>query len=189
MQCCMLMKKSLLILIGALLLTGCDFFRMVAGRPTSAEIEAKKVELLAQKEEEALQMEKEREQKARQDSIEKRAKAVADSLDSVTYIAENKVIVYTVSRLGGMASDGLASGADYRFRIVVGSYREQAKADAMIAKVKAAGDFNPHQINLRNGMVAVAACPAASLPEVVAQLKKMRTNPVCPPDAWILKLD
>ena len=44
------MRRSLTIvsvlLSAALLVTGCDFFRVLAGRPTSKEIEAKRVEIL-----------------------------------------------------------------------------------------------------------------------------------------------
>ncbi len=44
------MRRSLTIvsvlLSAALLATGCDFFRVLAGRPTSKEIEAKRVEIL-----------------------------------------------------------------------------------------------------------------------------------------------
>ena len=68
------MRKSvILLLIGALLtLTGCDFFRVLAGRPTSKDIDAKRV-MIMKAEEAALQ--------ARLDSIKKaEEKVVSDSL-------------------------------------------------------------------------------------------------------------
>ena len=43
------MKKFLVLLLGVSLfaVTGCDFFRGLAGRPTSEDIENKKIEILA----------------------------------------------------------------------------------------------------------------------------------------------
>jgi len=38
-----------------------------------------------------------------------------------------------------------------------------------------------------HGMVAVAACPSDKVQDAVAALKQLRTQPFCPPDAWILK--
>ena len=50
------MKKNILPALLALMLvvTGCDFFRMVAGRPTSKDIEKKRIEIM-KAEEAALQ--------------------------------------------------------------------------------------------------------------------------------------
>ena len=46
------MKRSVVILVMAasFLCTGCDFFRTLAGRPTSEDIENRKIELLRQQE-------------------------------------------------------------------------------------------------------------------------------------------
>jgi hypothetical protein len=38
-------------------------------------------------------------------------------------------------------------------------------------------------------MVAVAACPSDRIQNVVWGLKELRTNDVCPADAWILKCE
>ena len=48
MQFCTHMNKVIVLLMGVSLfaLTGCDFFRTLAGRPTSEEIEVRKLEIL-----------------------------------------------------------------------------------------------------------------------------------------------
>ena len=47
MRYCVYMRKTILLLIAASLfvVTGCDFFRSLAGRPTSEDIQAKKIEI------------------------------------------------------------------------------------------------------------------------------------------------
>ena len=47
MRYCVYMRKSILLLIVASVfaVTGCDFFRSLAGRPTSEDIQAKKIEI------------------------------------------------------------------------------------------------------------------------------------------------
>ena len=182
------MKRSVMLLMLAtvFVVTGCDFFRVVAGRPTGEEIENKKQELLlAQKAQEAEQ--------ARRDSIAKveqaKAKMERDSVAALEYIAANKVVVHNVSRLGGLSRDEVPAGEGRRYKVVVGSYRELANAKAMASKVGEAGDFCTHLVFLRNGMIVAAACPTDDLAHAVAGLKELKRHEICPPDAWILKME
>ena len=98
------MKKNILPALLALMLvvTGCDFFRVVAGRPTSKDIEKKRIEIM-KAEEAALQ--------ARLDSIAaveaEKQKVIQDSVEALTYIAENRVNLHDVARLGGIQKDEL----------------------------------------------------------------------------------
>lgn len=168
-----------------LLVTGCDFFRMVAGRPTSKDIEKKRIEII-KAEEAALQ--------ARLDSIaaveaEKR-KVAQDSAEALAYISENRVNLHDVARLGGIQKDELTdTSSGTRYRVVIGSFKDRGNAEKLMHKVSEAGDFWPHLIVLRSGMVAVAACPSDRIQNVVWGLKELRTHEVCPADAWILKCE
>mgnify|MGYP002512948656 CR=1 FL=1 len=93
----MLMKKSFLLLSGAMImLTGCDFFRMLAGRPTSEDIENKRVEIIKAKE---------AAQKARQDSIARveleARKAVQEYANEIAKIlSKNPATVRTMLKRG-----------------------------------------------------------------------------------------
>ena len=181
------MKKSciLLAVVSLLCLTGCDFMRKLAGRPTSEDVELKRVELL-RAEEAALQ--------ARLDSIAaveaEKQKVVQDSVEAFTYIAENRVNLHDVARLGGIQKDELTdSSQGTRYRVILGSFKDRGNAEKLLHKVSEAGDFWPHLIVLRSGMVAVAACPSDRIQNVVWGLKELRTNDVCPADAWILKCE
>ena len=89
--------------------TGCDFFRRLAGRPDSEWIEAK-AEAIRQ-EEEALRI--------RQDSLERARKAEADSLaaaDSVR-LANNR----------------------YRFCVILGSFSSKENAERYVEEIAAKG--------------------------------------------------
>lgn len=182
------MKKSSLLLIMLMLvtLTGCDFLRAVAGRPLSRDIEKKRIEII-KAEEVALQ--------AHLDSVAREQeaaarKAVQDSIDAYAYIHENKVVFNNASKLGGVSEDGLSdTGNGRRYRVVLGSFKDRNNAVKLEKAISEAGDFCPHLIVLRTGMVAVAACPSDKIQNVVHGLKKLKTIDVCPADAWILKCD
>ena len=180
------MKKTyiLLALVVMSTVTGCDFFRKLAGRPTSEEIEIKRQEMVADLKAKAVR------EKEVQDSLVLAAKRVADSLAAVSSLEESGVRVHSDSSLGGIAGDGTSGmtvEADYR--VIVGSFKDQKNAEKMVAKVAAAGDFNPHQVKMRNGMIAVAACPSDRIQNVVWGLKELQAHEVCPSDAWILKIE
>ena len=181
------MKKNILpaLLVLMFTVTGCDFFRMVAGRPTSKDIEKKRVEIM-KAEEAALQ--------ARLDSIAaveaEKQKMQQDSIDALAYIAENRVNLNDAARLGGIQKDELVdTSSGTRYRVVLGSFKERGNAEKLMHKVSEAGDFWAHLIVLRNGMVAVAACPSDRIQNAVWGLKELKTHDVCPADAWILKCE
>lgn len=89
--------------------TGCDFFRRLAGRPDSEWIEAK-AEAIRQ-EEEALRI--------RQDSLEKARKAEADSLAAADSV-----------RLANHR---------YRFCVILGSFSSKENAERYVKEIAAKG--------------------------------------------------
>lgn len=173
------MKRSYILIFTVVMLTvtGCDFFRRVAGRPTSDVIEMKRLEMIWDMEEKAAR------EKAYKDSVARVEKALKDSVEACEYIKQNRVSVIMPQKLGGMYTKDLEAA----YYIVTGSFRSRYNADAFLRRVNAAGDFSPVLITFRNGMVAVAACPSDKVQDAVAALKQLRTQPFCPPDAWILK--
>ena len=96
------MKKTaiLLILTLALTVTGCDFFRRVAGRPVSADIENKRVAIL-KAEEAALQ--------AYLDSVKMvREKVVSDSLAALDSLKAYGTMMNGPAVLGGLTGEPLS---------------------------------------------------------------------------------
>ena len=98
-----------IIIIVATAVTGCDFFRRLAGRPDSEWIEAKAESI--RQEEEALRV--------RQDSLEKARKAIADSLAAADSV-----------RLANHR---------YRFCIILGSFSSKENAERYAEEIAAKG--------------------------------------------------
>lgn len=172
------MKKTLILLFAAVLLvTGCDFVRTLAGRPTSAQVEQIRKNRIAA--EEAAHQ-------ARLDSMAKAEKAMAEALaareahllDSLT---QAKGTVLNPSKLGGLFTTKLES----KYYIVVGAFRVRSYAERKLNQCNKAG-YTATIISFRNGLLAVAICPSNSLDETLKTLKQLRGTEVCPQDGWIL---
>ena len=93
----------------AIAVTGCDFFRRLAGRPDSEWIEAK-AEAIRQ-DEEALRI--------RQDSLEKARKAEADSLAAADSVRQ--------------------ANHRYRFVVILGSFSNKENAERYIKEIAGKG--------------------------------------------------
>lgn len=174
------MKKTIVILSAALMLcTGCDFLRMTAGRPTSADIQEKK-ERIAKIEQQKAQ--------ARQDSIRRaEEKAAAEHavlerhiLDSLSHA---KGTIIPLSRLGGISAP-LAS----RYYIIVGAFQSLPNAEKKLASCASAG-YVASIIRFKSGLNAVALCPSDDIVYTVKMLSDLRRGGLCPEDGWILSND
>lgn len=172
------MKKTLIFALAAVLLvTGCDFVRTVAGRPTSAQLDEIRKERMAAEE---------ARHQARLDSMAKAEKAMAEAmaareaqlLDSLT---QAKGTVLNPSKLGGLFTTKLES----KYYIVVGAFRTRSYAERKLTQCNQAG-YTATIISFRNGLLAVAICPSDNLEETLKTLKKLRGTEVCPQDGWIL---
>jgi len=173
------MKGSVIlsILCAALLLSGCDFMRTLAGRPTSADLEAKRAAIRQAQEEARLQ--------AVQDSLERVRKHREDSLaalevrllDSLSH-ARRKLLV------SGMNREPLQT----KYCIIVASYGTRSNAEAKVARCVEAG-YPASVILFRSGLNAVGVCPSDSIDETLKRFRELTGNGVCPPDGWILVND
>lgn len=183
-----LMKRSYILVLMSLMLmvSGCDFFRKVAGRPTSADIESRKVEIAHVEEEKA---ELAREQ-ARLDSLQAEAeririaeeKAVRDSLEARAALKEKDCMIYTLASLKGLSSGELG----HRYYFVVGSFKDAANADKFLSKVAKEPGMEPVKVRFRTGMFAVGVCPRNKIVEMTSIVDEVRAKSFCPKDAWIL---
>ncbi len=182
------MKKNfiLIALLSLMCLSGCDFFRKVAGRPTSADIQDRK-ELIAVAEKEKAEAAIE---KARQDSLlavrkaEEEAARLAeqDSLAACDYLRSVKCMMYDLKGLKGLSSGHL----DHRYYIVVGSFGDASNADKFVARLAADPALEPVKMRFRTGMIAVGVCPRDKIKDVRTSFEEVRTQKFCPKDAWIL---
>lgn len=160
--------------IAAFLLTGCDAFRFLAGRPVSSEIDAMRERIEARNAE----IESAREA-ARLDSIAA-AKAVEDSLAVMAEIRADKSLL-TRKATGGLSVQGEAK----TYYIIVGSFKDRANAEGLEAKIRESG-FPVGLVSFRNGYTAVGVCPTNSLIEAYQCMRRIADEKFCPENAWIL---
>ena len=153
------------------LLGGCDFFRQLAGRPTSRDIEAKRVRI--EREAEAHQR--------RLDSLKLVQKQISDSLATLDSLRNAKESLISTRQLATSRGTTLA----YRYYVMIGAFSTPANAERQAGKAEQAG-YPATLIPFRNGFIAVGICPSNSLTEVYASLRKLRAERFCPKDAWIL---
>ena len=172
------MKKSLVLVLAlsAIVISGCDFVRKIAGRPSAKEVEAIRVERVKQEE---------ARHQARLDSMKRIQQQIADSLATEQYLldslSQSKGTVMTPSSLGGIG----VSNLEYKYYIVVGAFREPTNALRKKTQCDDAG-FTAKIINFRNGLNAVAVCPSNSIAETIKNIKSVRGKSFCPTDGWIL---
>lgn len=168
------MRKFLPILAIAasiFLSSGCDFFRTVAGRPTSSDIQAKKI-LIANDQ---------RAHQARLDSLKTVQKQISDSLEVMDSIHDSKNSVVSSRQLSNESKSSL----EYRYYIIIGAFGKQSNAEKLSGRSTAAG-YPATLIHFRNGFTYVGICPSNSILSEFATLKKVRGTGLCPDDAWIL---
>lgn len=174
MQFCVRMRKIMMLLIGVSLfaVTGCDFFRQLAGRPTSEEIEIKRLEII--RAEQAAEQ-------ARLDSIRMEQKIAADSLAALDSIAQYGGTILNPAKLGGL----FATRLEARYYVIIGAFRMRANAEQLLLKAKNAG-YEPALISFNTGLIAVGLCPCNNVVDAKDALKKVKVEKFCPKDVWIL---
>ena len=153
------MRKSfaLLALAALFTLTGCDFFRTLAGRPTSEDIEVRKLQML--RAEQALHQ-------ARIDSLKRQEEMLRDSLARLDSLAALDSIhqaggsILNPSAMGGL----FATKLEYRYHIIVGSFRTRSNAEKLLGTASERG-YSPMLISFRGGLMAVGVCPCNTLVE------------------------
>lgn len=198
------MKKSHIIFVAVMLMmvSGCDFFRKVAGRPTSSEIEAKREHIAKLEIGQQDECNEKKEAYALPDtSLEKQVvadhnaqhltaevmkpdeeKAIADSLEAIEILKKNNCVMFNLSRHKGVSSGKLS----HRYYIIVGSFRDAANADKFMTKVAQDPTMEPVKMHFRTGMDAIGVCPRNKLSEIADVIGYVKDQKFCPKDAWVL---
>lgn len=178
------MVKSLIpvSLSALLLLTSCDMVRKLAGRPTSEDLEIKKLEMIG------IQSDLQR----MRDSVAQAAH-VADSLARVDSLASANAAF--LEKLGGQERGTLLNPAslgglfttnlDYHYYVIVGAFKERANAEKMLGIVNEAG-YVGTMIAFRNGLNAIGLCQTDDLNKAFQSRNKVSQESFCPDDVWIL---
>ena len=168
------MRKYIIMIAAVALftLTGCDFFRSLAGRPTSEDIEEMRIEKL-RIEEERLQADLLKLQQEKQ--------AVEDSIEALKLLRQQEGTLLNPASLGGL----FATKLEAKYTVIVGAFTKRANAERLHKQVSDTG-YSPLLISLRSGLIAVGVCPVNSPQEAMQCIRKVREESFCPADVWIL---
>lgn len=160
----------------AILATGCDFMRRVAGRPTAAEVQAKADTI------EARRVAKERAiEKARRDSIAAVEKHRADSVLAADSLRRKGLRIMNTQKFGGPAIADLQNS----YYIIVGSFTNFDNAQRCSQAYSDRG-YDAQIIPLKNGYNVVGVCGTNDIVELNKSLGALRRQSFCPPKVWIL---
>ncbi|MBQ9310365.1 MAG: SPOR domain-containing protein [Bacteroidales bacterium] len=151
--------------------SGCDSFRRLAGRPTSADIQAKREMIAAEQ----------AAHQARVDSLKRVEKAKADSLELLDRIRESGEMFLSATSLRRADVTGL----EKRYYIIVGAFSSSDNAVYMAKKIEAAG-YDSVRIPYGNGFTAVGTGASDTLAHLWDKLHRVRNESFCPKDVWIL---
>jgi len=156
------MKINISVSVAAIILagmaaTGCDFLRKVAGRPTSAQLEA--AVAVREAEEQA-------QHQARLDSARRVAQAVEDSLKAVQAQAVAPV--------------------EIRNFIIVGTFSEPKNAEKKKRMLEADG-YKVEVFNFRFGKKGVGIEGAVTAAETKRMMQELIRKGVCSQGSWILE--
>ena len=177
--CDMNRLTMLIVALSVFVLTGCDFFRTLAGRPTSKDIEKIQVKTLLAEKAELMSENVALEMKC--DSLLKAYRSITDSLSALDSISQYGGSVLNPTTLGGLFSTKLEA----RYYVIVGAFKYRTNAEILLNKVSKSG-YKPALISFRNGKMAVGVCPSNNIKDAFIALKKVKKESFCPADVWVL---
>lgn len=168
------------VLLGmSLLLQGCDFFRVLAGKPTRDDLE----ELKEYRMEQEARIEAMRQ--ARMEDSLKRVEArrawVDDSSAVMSAMAEGRAVFKKLSELSVAPSEDISS----RFCLMMGYFNNRGNAERLY-KTMEADSLEPLLISFDSGATGVALFPCGSAHEILSRLDSVRDRDYFPSDSWII---
>ncbi len=148
------------LLIAVTLLTGCDFFRSLVGKPTSKDIE---------------RMKQEAAEKARKQR----------ELDSIN---RAKAIELENARRLEAANAGLLDESEGRFHVVIGSFKLEGNASNFLERLEKDG-YTPRKFKFNNGFDVVSAGVYDNYREARKAMYDILEYEKCPEDVWIYDIN
>ena len=173
------MKKMTLVcalMAFAVLMSGCDMFRRMAGRPTSKDIAEMRALIESDEREEAAR--KETALKAIRDSVEAFQR---DSAAMAEVLGTKDFLVSGTNLISKSAKQALPD----RYLIVIGAFRDQINAQKLADSI---GEKGHETVLIRycNGCTAVALDPCGTLVDAYRAFQRAKSEGLCPKDAWVM---
>lgn len=164
--------KLMLFVVTALVACGCDYVRMLAGRPTSADIAAKK---------ERIEMAELR-KKAVADSLAEVQRRIKDSI-SVRELLEHQGRIHNARDLRNFRQTALKPG----YYIILGAFSNLSNADNLRQSALDEG-VDVIMIDCPSGLHVISVEPEQDLVSAGSRMNSVSGFPFFPKDAWILEV-
>lgn len=181
------------------LLGGCDFFRVLAGRPSSREIDSKRktiltLDTLARETTDEAVLNVQEGQPAPASTQPKtppkteplvtgRKAPAATQPKTEPFMTERKPTVHTRSL--DQFSD---PRPEFRYYVMVGTFGNYENAVRQASRSVQSG-YRAVLLPFKTGMTAVGVCPTNDLEAANATFEILVTEDFCPKDAWILNVE
>ena len=146
--------------------TGCAFFRKLAGRPTSTDIEAMR-QAIALREEAKVQA------------------AQTDSVPVVPDAVAAKPEVKPAPAKETVSSSSQANDGKKRYYIIVASFSKVENAERCAERMAGRG-YPGELLKFKGGYTAVGVLGTDDMQEAQASLKELKRQDFCPQGVWIL---
>ncbi len=143
------------LLVAMMLVTGCDFFRSLVGKPTSKDLERMKQEAV--------------EQARKQRELDSVNRVKALELEKAKAAAEQE------SKLDESAG---------RYHVILGSFKVEGNADKMYALLEKNG-YTPRVIKFNNGFEVVSVAAYNNYHDALKAMNDVMEYEFCPEDVWI----
>lgn len=169
-------KVSVIIILAALLasVSSCDFFRAIAGRPGSAELQQKRERI------ERMEARRDSLEKARLDSAARAEKAAADSLYALDTLSRSGLL-----RKASALSKIPRNNLEHRYCIVAGAFSKPENAERLSLRYSAAG-FESVAFRYSNSLTAVFVAPCDCIYDALEAYRKVKQLPFASKNAWVL---
>ena len=185
------LQSLFICVITVLSVTGCDFFRVLAGRPTSKEIEAKRAEILrsAQDDKVVAQDDKGSVPQQDQDSVQvvKPETAASERRDDGqrphSAAAEQSEAIMDAAV--PVRPAGSTSGEKKRFYVIMGAFSSKDNAVKYAERIKSFG-YEPEFFGFTEGRTAVGVGGTDDPEEAKAFMRELKGQDFCPEGVWIL---
>ncbi len=175
------MRKIVSIAIAALLIvlvSSCDFFRGLAGRPGSAYIQEKRARIELKESREAAV--RDSLEKVRRDSVARAERFAADSLFAMDTLSK-------AGRLRKLSSYKTIphSALRSRYCVVAGAFSQEGNAKRLASKYADAG-LEAWICRYRSGLDAVFVAPCDDIVQALDAYRKVLHQPFSSKEVWIL---
>lgn len=168
------------LILASLIICSCDQIRTMLGRPTSADIAAKKLRVEAY---EANRQAREADSIARAALLEKAEKQRSEFTEEETLDSLKK----SGCRINKKSSVSFSIETELpaKYSIIVGAFGSKENAEKLSAQLVKAG-CAVYQLSYKSGLTAIAVDATDSIMEIRERYFHLVGNKIIPEDSWIL---